>query len=326
MLIALLLPAVQAAREAARRMSCTNNQKQIVLAMHCHHDAHSTFPQGLDRDQGTTWAIRVMPFMELQTIYDAYDQDVNYQVGTNATLLTNLRISAYSCPSDGKLKSALVVNGSRDKYENHNYLVCAGNTGIWNGNRSDNMFGFVYRVGGTDANDPTSFYGGSFYGGPRLCGRIDSFGLETAEDGTSNTMLLAESIQGKPNYAVAQPAWGGNDLRGLIWWGFTCFYTAYLPPNSTAPDNGHASFEARTGLNTNKYGTVSSALRGYMEPPNYNNPVEDARWAVLAKAARSYHTGGVNAANGDGSVAFRNDSITIDVWRALSTTKGGESK
>src|SRR5262245_35182898 len=79
-LVALLLPAVQQAREAARRMTCTNNLKQIGIALHNHHDVKLTFPPGaLNTGHNgtpvyTTWTIEILPFMEQQALYNQYDQ------------------------------------------------------------------------------------------------------------------------------------------------------------------------------------------------------------------------------------------------------------
>src|SRR6476620_658264 len=79
-LVALLLPAVQQAREAARRMSCNNNLKQIAIALHNHHDVKGSFPPG-GMNTGhngtpcyTTWSIEILPFMEQQALYQQYDQ------------------------------------------------------------------------------------------------------------------------------------------------------------------------------------------------------------------------------------------------------------
>src|SRR5438067_13078670 len=79
-LVALLLPAVQSARESARRMSCMNNLKQTGIALHNHHDSYGTFPAGgvtngtcCSTQSGATWTIYILPFIEQQTLYDKYD-------------------------------------------------------------------------------------------------------------------------------------------------------------------------------------------------------------------------------------------------------------
>ena len=116
-LVALLLPAVQAAREAARRSSCTNNMKQLGIAMHNHHDTFNRFPPGCARDQkpfgnasnqidgggwGTSWKVYILPYIEQNNIYDKWVFDGNssgYTHSTNMPLVNRVMIKTYRCPS-----------------------------------------------------------------------------------------------------------------------------------------------------------------------------------------------------------------------------------
>jgi prepilin-type N-terminal cleavage/methylation domain-containing protein/prepilin-type processing-associated H-X9-DG protein len=104
-LIALLLPAVQAAREAARRMSCSNNLKQIGLAMHNHHEAKKALPPGGVNTGGngtscyTNWAIEILPYIEQQQLYNRYDQKVFNEHANNAAVVQS-RVAGFECPSD----------------------------------------------------------------------------------------------------------------------------------------------------------------------------------------------------------------------------------
>lgn len=101
-LIALLLPAVQAAREAARRSQCTNNLKQIGLALHNYHDTHKTFPPGgwNEANQGNRlgYTVFILPFMELQALYDQFDCEAHNYTGANLLPALNA-VSGYFCPS-----------------------------------------------------------------------------------------------------------------------------------------------------------------------------------------------------------------------------------
>jgi prepilin-type processing-associated H-X9-DG protein len=103
-LVALLLPAVQAAREAARRSQCTNNLKQIGIALHNYHDTYKCFPPAVITDeQGNprySWRVAILPFMEQQPLYDCYDSNVSWDDPANA-LVRMASIMAYRCPSDG---------------------------------------------------------------------------------------------------------------------------------------------------------------------------------------------------------------------------------
>ena len=103
-LVALLLPAVQAAREAARRMSCTNNLKQICLALHNYHDTYKVFPPSGIYPQAVTadsWSLqaRILPFLEQANLQDLIDWNVSYALQTQ---VAQTRVPTYFCPSDPK--------------------------------------------------------------------------------------------------------------------------------------------------------------------------------------------------------------------------------
>ena len=99
-LVALLLPAIQAAREAARRTQCVNNLKQIGLAIHMHHDNKRVFPTGRDRvdSYGVSWAYYVLPYMEENAVYDAFVKGSRVDDPTNSSAM-RVPISVYACPS-----------------------------------------------------------------------------------------------------------------------------------------------------------------------------------------------------------------------------------
>ena len=100
LLVALLLPAIQAARETARRLSCQNNLKQIGLALHGHHDAMKRFPAGRDKaDQfGISWAYSLLPYMELQAVHAAHQGDERVDSDANSVSMRT-PVLAYACPS-----------------------------------------------------------------------------------------------------------------------------------------------------------------------------------------------------------------------------------
>ena len=99
-LVALLLPAVQTAREAARRIQCTNNMKQIGLGVVMHHDAKKIFPTGRNTtDQnGVSWAFRLLPYMEEQPVFDAYREEFRVDADENALAMRS-PVNSYFCPS-----------------------------------------------------------------------------------------------------------------------------------------------------------------------------------------------------------------------------------
>jgi len=208
-LVALLLPAVQSAREAARRMSCQNNLKQLGLSMHNHHDTYRAMTPTMGENGCCwgTWQVLILPFMEQKNVSDLYVNwggtdatGPRYGAAPNTTNVTNNRFKAFSCPSD-------VNNTPIAKMTNHNYALNHGNTG--NGQQA-------------------TLNGVRFGQAPFARAEIGKkLGKRLAQvtDGTSMTILAAEVRQGK-----------GSDLRGFTWWGDAAAMTAYLPPNSSQPD------------------------------------------------------------------------------------------
>ncbi|MDR0520260.1 MAG: DUF1559 domain-containing protein, partial [Planctomycetaceae bacterium] len=236
MLIALLLPAIQAAREAARKMQCQSNQKQVVLGFHNHNDALGTFPLGTDAGSNT-WAVRTFPFIEQSARWDGYDLTQNYN--TSAVNLERISgaIPTYTCPSDsGNNRETSMLNRADNKdyrLRHHNMVICTGNVGFWDFNP---IQGAPIRIKGTD---PKYDYAGSIWGGLFDTGKIGIAvnPLESVTDGLSNTAALSEVIQGywTPG-TTSDKTW--NDLRGLIWWHTACWFTTFKSPNTTDADEG----------------------------------------------------------------------------------------
>ena len=115
-LIALLLPAVQAAREAARRMQCANNFKQVGLALHNYHAAKGCFPLGMSSNSGFFgWSTFLLPYIEQQNIYDMYTFSGNHYWSSSSTVrnqqATRTWITAYLCPSDPQAQEDEMGNG-----------------------------------------------------------------------------------------------------------------------------------------------------------------------------------------------------------------------
>ncbi|UUO05703.1 DUF1559 domain-containing protein [Blastopirellula sp. J2-11] len=179
-LIALLLPAVQQAREAARRMSCSNNLKQIGLAMHNHHDTFGHLPNGRV-DLRQTWLVDILPFAEQQVLFDKWDLTKQYYDSANQ-LARETPFSAYFCPSrrspeelsDGDVRDnsspQVIVNGALA-----DYAANAGTTGsdYWTSSSFDGVF---YRLQG----DPSS------------SGSQEGLAFRDITDGLSNTILVGE--------------------------------------------------------------------------------------------------------------------------------------
>jgi prepilin-type N-terminal cleavage/methylation domain-containing protein len=198
-LIALLLPAVQAAREAARRTQCVNNLKQIRLAVHSYISGEGVVPptgmtdggnppavDNAKSPQGASWKVRILPFVEQQTLYNAYnfmvgDRKSSYfkpSTAINATVATTV-INVYLCPSDPDVggSDTLAVGPTSNKVliADSNYPINGGTNRQNNGGRVN---GVAWWLGGS-----------SIYG--------SMVSLAAVTDGTSNTTLSSEWVKGR---------------------------------------------------------------------------------------------------------------------------------
>ena len=320
-LIGLLLPAVQKVREAAARLQCQNNLKQIGLAMHNYHDAYGKLPPGVGHYGCCwgTWAMSVLPYIEqdnMWRLYVNYDGcDIvgippsnttgwRYGSGTNIANVTSKQVKVYTCPSD---QIAPTYAGMT----HHNYGVNYGNTNMYGTTVAGVVFGGApfrgYPAGWLSDAGMQAYYGWAQPDSDKKA-KYQQYGaagqpqaaLQSMTDGSSNTLMVSELIQGQGG--DAQP-----DLRGFIWWGNASGFTAFNLPNSNAPD-------VMTGGACNVGAT-------------WNIPCTTINSQAFPKmsSARSRHSsGGVNAVFCDGHVQWVPNSISLPVWRALSTTEGGE--
>lgn len=208
-LVALLLPAVQAAREAARRSSCSNNLRQLALALHNHHDVANVLPPGgtyygncCTPPTYTNWAIEILPYMEQTALYQQYRQNET-NVSTNNNLVGRQRVKTHECPSDtlkGKLEapaSGPLASGQQWMHGSYRAVSGKGNMvrghgawdshepGLWPNNTMDHTYkSFLHAVG-------TSYNGVNAPSGAwSAMGGAERFA--NATDGLSNTLMLGE--------------------------------------------------------------------------------------------------------------------------------------
>jgi len=334
-LISLLLPAVQSAREAARRAQCTNNLKQIGLGLHNYHSTHNSFPLG-----GTTqWALAygggyqswgtwtaqalLLGYMEGQPLYNAINfnhvccWDVGYY--SNATVTTSI-LSVFICPSDGV--SPVHANGNDlSSGATNNYYASAGSS--------------------TDFGNPNGLF----------AEWAKCYGVQTCTDGTSNTIAFGEALVGtqketppsvkyRTGPVLGDPsalcaASGGTNCG---WFGVNDvgpYYNAVLADLATC-EQGWVN---QTGKWQGKGEAWCVNLAGFtifntIVPPNSsyrfgwcalrgggtNSNASDGQY----QNATSNHPGGANFLFGDGGVRFIKSSINMRTYWALGSRALGE--
>jgi prepilin-type processing-associated H-X9-DG protein len=282
---------VQSAREASRLATCSNNLKQIGVAMHTYHDAQRTLPPGFAQAGNGTWFPLVMPFIEearASTLWPGwgntwYDQNPSY------VSFGRIRFSSFSCPSDMPATCRIGSN----LWTKHNYLTNNGNTAVNNAN-SENGQTMTQTLNGV------TFRGAPFVVVDSNRGIQPGVAFKQVIDGLSETLMVSETIQGKETSTKI-------DVRGIVFLGNGSGFTAYSAPNTSDPDLYWNSSACNVPFPDNPpCGGLSASNPG-------------------RQSARSRHQGGVNAVMCDGAVRFFENGIFVDTWRALSTTQGGET-
>ena len=306
-LVALLLPAIQAAREAARRSQCVNNLKQLTLAYQNYHDSYQTFPRfafkspGFGEWEGYSAHAQILPFIEQQVTFDQLKIESNdfylrwHDNGVNNGL-NNVRasnITAFLCPSDRRFPATAT---GRESGRGCNYAGSMGVSLSWSNNTTQN--GMFRRTMETRMADVL--------------------------DGTSNTIILSEILSGdmdNAQYRVGEPCMAGGGPSGTnltvvaTWAQTNCLPTSHLSSNG---GNWLAPLPTQTVFNTVatpnwQYPTCQYGSSGYASDRDGVFP------------ARSRHPGGVNTTYVDGSVSFISDDVEFSLYQALGTREGGES-
>ena len=295
-LIGLLLPAVQKVREAAARMKCQNNIKQLGLALHNYESSQSSFPsQGDYRLSGGTvyWSMqsRLLPYVEqenLQRLID-FTRPINLQ-----PLVAKVRIPILLCPSE--------INDRErpDGVFTHYPLNYAANNGVWQT--------FQPPIGVGD--------------GVFIVNR--PMAIAEITDGMSNTLGMAE-------VKAFTPYWrdGGNPGAGGVPAPTTPADLATYFSGEFKVDSGHTEWvDARvhqTGFTTTFPPNTKVPHTTYDVDFNALREGRSTTMPTYASVtSRSYHTGGVNVLLMDGSVRFVRDGIGQTLWRAIGTRAGGE--
>jgi prepilin-type N-terminal cleavage/methylation domain-containing protein/prepilin-type processing-associated H-X9-DG protein len=297
-LIALLLPAVQAARESARRTQCRNNLKQLGLALQKYHDVNKRLPPGGihnlaaagsgsasagSSSWGPSWAVYILPMIEQHALHDQYDYAVpRTRDGINATVVA-ATVPTYVCPSEmvGALPWVNTTPHARG-----NYACNAGPGSTW----SVTEFPLMSLRG---AFSPTFYWGAAF---------------NEILDGLSNSIFLGEMICGREAGDV-RGAWGSP--LGVFISGTTG--SSSTPPSIPLGPNGNALDDTKRD-----------------RPPRCSAPNNDRDLRCItdtdrsAHSLRSRHPGGVQVVMGDGSVFFITNSIAIPTLRRMLGIADGQ--
>jgi prepilin-type N-terminal cleavage/methylation domain-containing protein/prepilin-type processing-associated H-X9-DG protein len=318
-LIALLLPAVQSAREAARRAQCTNNLKQIGLAMHNYHSSVGAFPMGNARafeavnvptDWGTFSGLAMMlPYLEQNPVYNSCNFSWNIWYGAGEPInrtVWNTKVTAFLCPSDTK-------------------------TGFDFFNSYHGSFGTGGDPWLTDTN-------GTF------APRFSAYSIAAFEDGTSSTIAYVEALCGDygniraPKRRMASGlgldstfTTGTNrmnyDVRGNMA-AVNAAIRACVTQIATAPGNN-----SNRGLRWST-GSPGLSLTNIILTPNHNSGFSACRLDCGPGCGTDFghlfnptsnHAGGVNVLFADGSVRFVKDSVNQMTWMSLGSRNGGET-
>jgi hypothetical protein len=270
-LIALLLPAVQQAREAARRTQCRNNLKQLGIALHNYHDTFLVFPAGeyrqstIDLEGNWTWSAMLLPYVDQAPLYNQLNVGnvwVSAAVTVPATLAAlQTQLPAFRCPSDiaPKLNSdnprEITVNGTVYALSTSNYVAV---------NSSGNIRP-TFNSAISGANGPNSNANGAFYRNSRV-------GIRDITDGPSNTFLIGERCWTSPVAGSQSPS------AGIV-------------------------FAVQDGRGNNN-GGLAAALGGGFRKLNCLDAVGECR-----RAFASEHEGGAHFLVGDGTVRFISENI-----------------
>lgn len=304
-LISLLLPAVQSAREAARRSQCLNNMKQIGLAIHNYHDVNNTLPLARTLQVGTyrpfSQFARILGFMEQKNVFDT----INFNLGSydiqNITA-SAISISSFLCPSDAvnAIPQGLILAGY-------------GSGGVsYRGNEGTSVAMWYGAEDTANVNNNIVIPpNGVFFSSQAI-------GLGAITDGTSNTAAFSEHVMGDFNNSVT------TDLSDT-----------YRPGTYPANSDEAVAFCRAANINDLSqqgysnigapwtYGYHSTTSYWHSSGPNTRSCMFPP--SRISTTANSRHPGGVNVTMADGSVRFIKNSVNITAWRAIGTRNGGET-
>ena len=342
-LIALLLPAVQAAREAARRAQCTNNLKQLGLAVHNYHQQQNCLPAenmflGPTNDLGwgwnASWAVFMLPNLEQQPLYNAYNFSVQADNGINTTV-TFSAIPTMMCPSDNQKVRP------NQPWAPTNYVANHGGPGVirmWSGTIVEFL---TCSVPGDKINGwgPGTYWWGAD-------NNLGFFGFESVTDGTANTGLFSEKLLGwsagnngaplttaspeakRGIYVISTTSVAFNSQSPLLAQQ-SVLACQSIPSGTTQAINNNGWLNGFSWALGYEWHTVVNSYHHYNTPNRFtclNSSDPGGLWGGTSgmSTATSNHPAGVNVCFTDGSVRFVKDSVAASTWWAIGSRNQGE--
>jgi prepilin-type N-terminal cleavage/methylation domain-containing protein/prepilin-type processing-associated H-X9-DG protein len=324
-LIALLLPAVQAAREAARRAQCTNNLKQIGLAVLNYEGSFGSLPMGTYYQSvfapggctangvvGHTWANYIYPYLEQSSVANSINYSLTYRSPSNVFTAFNTNVATLLCPSDTKATKFDLASGFITTVQNS----YAGVAGV------SELTVFLFNTRNPERCRSLDSEG--------VFGRTVSFRISEITDGTSNTLMAGEvsRFRNEPggsnfNFANVGGRFAGPPWTGAPAWGDSrptalAYVTPRLNANALAgPTNFDGAGRPLCLLSTSP---LMSDVPNWSNDGNGGVPCKElGQWRF-----RSQHPGGANFVTCDGSVKFLKQTINLPTYRALGTRDQGE--
>ncbi len=319
-LIGLLLPAVQKVREAAARMQCSNNLKQIGIALHAYHDAVGQLPVGGSADMppygtaggegwGSAWTVRILPYIEQGNLFALFTFPGGSGWGStnNYVRASGAKMKTYLCPSSPVGDTAPNPYSGSNVSSNHYVGISGAVNGLIPGFNDT-------RINTPNTGTSNCCTGGILSGGGTLFpgGKV---ALVNITDGTSNTMVVAEQNDFLYTADGTRKTWGAGLLHG--------FMIGYWRNPALAPPAVGNNTDLRTfQMTTIRYqvnqkrgwtnGDGHCGLQGVCQNMGTNIPINSA------------HTGGLNSLFGDGSVKFLRDSTPVATLGRLAIRDDGQ--
>ena len=354
MLIALLLPAVQAAREAARRLQCSNNLAQVIIATKNYEQSFGVLPSGTVNDTGPIrnvpignhmgWIPRLLPFIEQGTLYSTIDFSKGvYDPENREAWLSSSRLNVFMCPSDGMGWSVWSGNNApQTKPGTVNYMACHSSTETPIDADNDGVFFLNSKLRSRDVPDGTS---NTIFFGEASIPADNQITREPQRDGYyrgyGRTFILPEDAEGP--FVYAHLGWmsgtpgtirnTGNPPNVYVGpfsnWKMPHEVFSQLPLEGVASGSVDGSYTGSSSYSSSSsYDSDAVPPEGMIVPEKPLAPALPAEvWAeelpgqFIVGGFGSYHTGVTNFAFGDGSVRGINPSINLEVYRKLGSRR-----